>query len=61
MNIFKMAITFLKIVVLKKLKKEKNGMNLSFLVVLIISACDIAMHNNILRVVVNYLMYTISV
>ncbi len=61
MNIFKMAITFFKIIVSKKLKKEKNGRNLSFLIVIFISTCDIAMRNNIRRVVVNYLMYTISV
>ena len=37
MNIFKMAITFFKIIVSKKIKKEKNGRNLSFLVVLFTS------------------------
>ncbi len=38
-----------------------NGRNLSFLIVLFTSTCDIAMRNSIRRVVVNYLMYTISV
>jgi hypothetical protein len=49
LNIFKMAITFFKMIVSKQLKKEKNGRNLCFLVVLFLTTCDIAMRNIIRR------------
>ncbi len=41
MNMLKMVITFFRIILSKKLKKEKNAKIPSFLVVLIILTCDV--------------------